>query len=212
MAIRLSRNAPYEIASLDIHSLNDVFRQIQQAVDELRGLQGPITVYDEVTHTEVVVFDTDQYATTAQIADVAATESAGTSTKIPRGDHVHKGDHGSLAGLSDDDHSLYPLVTNFEADRATIATNWTDLTDGGETALHSHAGGGSSSDTTLVDAPPSSQVFEEVLIEGGSMFLYELADGSAIKIRALQPISIGNDELVGELRVLTDGNGEIIYG
>jgi hypothetical protein len=51
-------------------------------------------------------------------------------------------DHGNIQGLADDDHSKYPLVTNFEVDRATIATNWTDLTDGGETTLHSHAGGG----------------------------------------------------------------------
>ncbi len=47
-------------------------------------------------------------------------------------------DHGTLKGLADDDHSAYPLVTNFESDRATIATNWTDLTDAGETALHIH--------------------------------------------------------------------------
>jgi hypothetical protein len=54
-------------------------------------------------------------------------------------------DHGSIQGLGDDDHSKYPLVTDFEADRATIGTNWTDLTDAGETALHTHAssGGGS---------------------------------------------------------------------
>ncbi len=51
-------------------------------------------------------------------------------------------DHGNIQGLNDDDHSSYPLITNFEADRATIATNWTDLTDAGETALHSHAGSG----------------------------------------------------------------------
>jgi len=47
-------------------------------------------------------------------------------------------DHGNLKGLTDDDHSAYPLVTNFEASRATIATNWTDLTDAGDTTLHKH--------------------------------------------------------------------------
>jgi hypothetical protein len=50
--------------------------------------------------------------------------------------------HGDIQGLEDDDHNKYPLITNFEADRATIATNWTDLTDAGQTALHSHAGVG----------------------------------------------------------------------
>jgi hypothetical protein len=51
-------------------------------------------------------------------------------------------DHGNLQGIADDDHTIYPLVTDFEVDRATIQTNWTDLTDGGETALHSHSGSG----------------------------------------------------------------------
>ena len=49
-------------------------------------------------------------------------------------------DHGSIDGLGDDDHSAYPLVTDFEVDRATIGTNWTDLTDGGDTTLHDHDG------------------------------------------------------------------------
>jgi hypothetical protein len=51
-------------------------------------------------------------------------------------------DHGSIQGLGDDDHSKYPLVTNFEADRATIATAWTDLTDGGASTAHKHDHGG----------------------------------------------------------------------
>lgn len=52
-------------------------------------------------------------------------------------------DHGTeLTGLTDDDHTQYVLVTNLEADRATIVTNWDDLTDGGETTLHTHPGGG----------------------------------------------------------------------
>ena len=47
-------------------------------------------------------------------------------------------DHGSIAGLADDDHAMYPLVTDFEADRGAIQTAWQDLTDGGLTALHYH--------------------------------------------------------------------------
>ncbi|GAI92800.1 unnamed protein product, partial [marine sediment metagenome] len=50
--------------------------------------------------------------------------------------------HGSIQGRNDDDHSAYPLVSNFEANRATIATNWTDLTDAGATTLHKHDHGG----------------------------------------------------------------------
>lgn len=51
-------------------------------------------------------------------------------------------DHGSIQGLSDDDHDKYPLITNFEVDRATIASVWTDLTDAGATTLHKHDHGG----------------------------------------------------------------------
>lgn len=47
-------------------------------------------------------------------------------------------DHGTLAGLSDDDHSQY-LLASQATDRATFTTNWTDLTDNGATTLHTHA-------------------------------------------------------------------------
>ena len=47
-------------------------------------------------------------------------------------------DHGSLGGLSDDDHSQY-LLASAATSRAAFAANWTDLTDGGATTLHSHS-------------------------------------------------------------------------
>jgi hypothetical protein len=51
-------------------------------------------------------------------------------------------DHGELSGLGDDDHdtgsNAYIRVADCDA-RATFATRWNDLTDGGETSLHSHA-------------------------------------------------------------------------
>lgn len=50
-------------------------------------------------------------------------------------------DHGTLAGLSDDDHSIY-LLASAATDRATFASNWTDLTDTGATTLHKHDHGG----------------------------------------------------------------------
>jgi hypothetical protein len=56
------------------------------------------------------------------------------------------GDHGDIPGLTDDDHTQYILVTDLEADRATINSYWEDLTDGGETELHTHAGGGGGGD------------------------------------------------------------------
>lgn len=50
-------------------------------------------------------------------------------------------DHGTLAGLGDDDHSIY-LLASAAGGRATFATNWTDLTDAGATTLHKHDHGG----------------------------------------------------------------------
>ena len=47
-------------------------------------------------------------------------------------------DHGLLSGILDDDHTQY-LLASAAGGRAQFSTYWTDLTDGGETALHSHA-------------------------------------------------------------------------
>ena len=50
-------------------------------------------------------------------------------------------DHGGLSGLGDDDHTQYLLASD-AGSRAAFAANWTDLTDGGETTLHTHDHGG----------------------------------------------------------------------
>lgn len=78
------------------------------------------------------------------------------------GTGVTSSDHGSLAGLADDDHAQYhndtrgdlryPLIAHDIVSHDTTATgaNLTELTDGSETTLHSHAGGGGVSDHTLL--------------------------------------------------------------
>lgn len=58
-------------------------------------------------------------------------------------------DHGNLAGLADDDHSQYLLASDATS-RTIFTSGWSDLTDGGETTLHSHAGGSIASNLTLV--------------------------------------------------------------
>lgn len=52
---------------------------------------------------------------------------------------VGASDHGALDGLADDDHTQY-LLASAATSRAAFASNWTDLTDGGGTTLHTHAG------------------------------------------------------------------------
>jgi len=64
-------------------------------------------------------------------------------------------DHGNIQGLGDDDHSLYLLASD-ATDRATFATNWTDLTDAGSTTLHTHA---ALSDSTLTDSTLAITVY-----------------------------------------------------
>ena len=59
-------------------------------------------------------------------------------------------DHGSLGGLSDDDHSQY-LLASSATSRAAFAANWTDLTDGGGTTLHTHSLDHGSALTGLAD-------------------------------------------------------------
>lgn len=70
-----------------------------------------------------------------------------TGYRLESADHTHQStglqagqlDHGlALTGLTDDDHTQY-LLASAATDRATFAANWTDLTDGGETALHTHS-------------------------------------------------------------------------
>ena len=47
------------------------------------------------------------------------------------------GNHNSLNNLTSDDHPQY-LLTSDASSRAAFAANWSDLTDGGNTSLHSH--------------------------------------------------------------------------
>lgn len=53
------------------------------------------------------------------------------------GASVAGGDHGTLSGLGDDDHTQYLLAAAYGG-RTAFGTNWTDLTDGGTTTLHRH--------------------------------------------------------------------------
>jgi len=46
--------------------------------------------------------------------------------------------HGDLSGLTDDDHPQY-LLASSATNRSTFASNWTDLTDTGDSTLHFHS-------------------------------------------------------------------------
>lgn len=79
--------------------------------------------------------------TPTRLAIGSANQLLGVDSGIPTWKAQSYIDHGSLTGLADDDHTQY-LLASAATDRATFATNWTDLTDSGATTLHKHDHGG----------------------------------------------------------------------
>jgi len=111
------------------------------------GLGATITVKEEDGTPSDTAVTEIQVPNGSLTIDVAGTVSLDYALSA----HVH--DHGTDTGLGDDDHTQY-LLASAATDRATFAARWTDLTDGGATTLHSHAGGG----TTLADADADTKV------------------------------------------------------
>jgi len=80
-------------------------------------------------------------------------------------------DHGALTGRGDDDHSKYLLASDATS-RAAFATNWLDLTDSGDTTLHTH------DNAIHVDVAGEIQGIGAVAsaIDEDSVFVFEKAD------------------------------------
>lgn len=194
MANRLSRNAPYQVASLSIHEINDVFRQIQQAVDELRGLNGAVTLYGTLT------FDSSQFGSTTDLQDVAATESVGTSEKLVRADHQHAHGTGYLPNAHHDQvHAIDGAdhTGNLDASAITytpaVLADWNGSADPGDaddaldqladrmTTVEAATGTSVDPDTNFVDGPDTDQIWEKV-IAGNNITITEIGNGEAIKI------------------------------
>ena len=51
MAQRLSKQ-PFSVTTLNLDEVNDVFRRIQDELDRLAGLHGPIAVYDSEQYVD----------------------------------------------------------------------------------------------------------------------------------------------------------------
>ena len=71
----------------------------------------------------------EAFVTKDELVNYANGGSGGTGTGS-----IH---HGSLTGLTDDDHSKYLLASDATS-RTAFATNWLDLTDSGDTTIHGH--------------------------------------------------------------------------
>ena len=214
-------DGPLEIAEIDIHLLNEVFRQIELRLDKLTGLAGTIQLYN------TLILASSQYATTTNIADVAATEGAGTSTTLPRGDHVHahgsgylpNAHHNQVHAIDGTDHTgnLDASAINFTP--ASVG-NWTGGVDPGQTddALDQlasrtttlEAGGSTSSGSGDEEQALGILPWEDTLLDETTLEMYDLAGGNAIKLKSLQLLTVG-DDLVGELQSVTDGSDNPIY-
>jgi hypothetical protein len=111
--------------------------------------RAPRTAETAAATTAAAASPTDAVLTT-DAAWIDLTDG-GTSTLHSHG--AGATDHGALTGLADDDHPQYATDTDLSthaaaADPHTVYVreadaNWVDLTDGGASTLHSHAGGGS---------------------------------------------------------------------
>jgi len=190
MAYPRNSIGPWQIAEMDVHLINEIFRQIEEHVGTLEGMtQGRVGNIAWHTH------ETDE--TGGQISHDLALTDVSDNDHHPKihthGDDDGSGDvdHGDLTGLADDDHSQYIL-----GDRA----DWTDLTDGGDTTLHTHSSGGGSSSTTtvddnnFVDGDGTTQPFELIIIQK-NIQITELAGGHALRLRAMEPVATGwNDD------------------
>jgi hypothetical protein len=85
-------------------------------------------------------------------------------------------DHGALTGLADDDHLIY-LLTSDATSRVVFTANWLDLTDGGATTLHSHAGGNGSAWSILTNGDTDAP--EPIYDSNGDVMMTETCGGSA---------------------------------
>lgn len=181
---------PWQIAEIDVHLINEIFRQIEEHIGTLEGLsQGRVGNIAWHTH------ETD--ATGGQISHDRALTDVSDDDHHPK-IHHHDGsdgsgttDHGDLTGLGDDDHTQY-LLASAAGGRAAFATNWTDLTDGGDTTLHTHGGSSSTTtdDSSFADGDATTQPWEVILIDK-NIQITELAGGHAVKLRAMEPVATG---------------------
>ena len=166
---------PWEVAELDVNLVNEVFRQIEEQINLLRGLRN------------------DAIAASSTPVSIATHTHASASSGGPVG-----GDHGSLTGLTDNDHTQYRLtatdishgtLTNLTVDdhsqyllasdatsRAAFTSNWTDLTDAGDTTLHTHQEAG------LDDAQTTASRTADSVLAGPNITITESDESEAVII------------------------------
>ena len=123
-------------------------------------------------------------------------------------------DHGELHGLTDDDHKKYLLASDATS-RAAFATNWLDLTDSGDTTLHTH------DNAIHVDVAGEIQGIGTVAsaIDEDSVFVFEKADDSwekgVVEFDVLSNLLLasaapGYSSTVPIVTILADGTSAVV--
>lgn len=150
---------------------------------------------------------------------VTAHEAAGdphTGYRLESADHSHQStgaqagqlDHGlALTGLADDDHSAYLLASD-ATNRATFAANWLDLTDGGASTLHSHAGGGGAH--SLLDGSTHTDTLADTVTDGDVIIGNATPKWSSLAIsvpgaNVRNVLGVDNGELRPSWKAILDG-------
>lgn len=129
-----------------------------------------------VYSTDSIVFNREHFYITPNSAGEPVINFTGTATGGGGGVTAH----GALTGLlaPADDHTQY-LLASAATDRATFAANWTDLTDSGGTALHTHT------HSALAGlAAPADDHTQYLLIDGTRAMTADLNMGGSDLINA----------------------------
>lgn len=130
--------------------------------------------------------------------------------------------HGFVSAKADDADTTLVRPSNWNADHVVAidsddisGTEWEDLTDGGETALHSHAGGASeATDIAYVDGDGASLLFEHI-IPGPGITVTELASGSAVAVgrdrTLVETLSVGASASTVTFATTLNGDQDEVY-
>lgn len=147
---------------------------------------GSTTLHSHTTTADLDLIDgtitTQPWETIIAGSNITITESSDGSAIVIASTGGGVTDHGALTGLADDDHTQYLLASD-ATDRSTFATNWTDLTDGGATVLHSHSSSSEATDVSHVDGTETAHIWERILA-GSNITITEIGAGEAISIEA----------------------------
>jgi len=140
----------------------------------------------------------EAFVTKDELVNYANGGSGGTGTGS-----IH---HGSLTGLTDDDHSKYLLASDATS-RTAFATNWLDLTDSGDTTIHGHDVTGLTNWPTINYSYVSGN---DAATNVAATELEELSDGSDTELHVHDSLYFEKSETVAMTTYICDGTSDTV--